>query len=282
MAMRRKWMTVLAVFGASLVACSAMADGALWHGSMKAALTAAGESGRPVLVEFYSAGCGPCAQMEQVTLADEAVSAVIAERFEAVRVSALKQPDLATKYLVSFYPTVKFVDANGASVYDCQGFVPPEDFLSAMNKASAAHAALKRAQKVAANGSEDPAVMLAAARDFRTAQQYAEAAEWAERAAVGAGADAIVAEARFVLGAALTDAGEPGRAQQPLIDALKQADEAAWQWEARLKLGYVWLQRGEEDSGIGLLQTVHASEQAAAEVRGEATRLLRWWGVDVD
>lgn len=283
--MRNTWiwqMTIILCSAALFAGGGAWADDGRWHDSFDATMEAARESGRPVLVTFHSAGCGPCAQMQQVTLADERVTALIAQRFEAVSVSALKQPDLATRYLVAFYPTVKFLDAEGIPVHDRRGFVPPDEFLTVMRRALDAHSALKRAQRAAA---EDPAGagdLLAIARDFRAARQYRDAAEWAGRARDAAEADALVAEASFLLGAALTDAGEPGRARQPLTDALKHAEGTPWRWEARLKLGYVWLQRGEEDSGIGLLQTVHASEEAAPDLRSEAARLLRWWGVDVD
>ena len=264
------------------MAGAAWAGGVTWHESVAEAVQAAQESRRPILIEFHSVGCGPCAQMEEITLTDEAVTAVIARRFEAVRVSGLAEPDIATRFLVSFYPTVKFIDADGTPVYDCQGFVPPAHFLDVMTNALGAHAALRRARAAAAEQPAAATAALAIARDFRTARQYYQAADWAKRALAADDSEAVASEAKYVLGAALTEAGEPGGARQPLIDALKLADGAVWQWDARLKLGYVWLQRGEEDSGIGLLQTVHTSDEAAPEVRSQAMRLLRWWGVEVD
>lgn len=272
--------TVAAVFIAGSVST---AGGVQWHESLAAAKQAAVVSSRPVLVEFHSTGCGPCARMEQETLGDPEVAAAIAESFEAVRVHGLDQAEIATQYLVSFYPTVKFMDASGRVIYDLQGFIPPADFLQALDLALEAHTALQRAR---ASSTEDPADAegaLAIARDFYAARQHAEAADWARRASEVAEDDSGVrGEAQYVLGAALADAGEPGRAEQPLIESLGLADGADWQWDARLKLGYVWLQRGEEDSGIGMLQTVHASDEAPEGITTEAARLLTWWGVDVD
>jgi predicted negative regulator of RcsB-dependent stress response len=124
--------------------------------------------------------------------------------------------------------------------------------------------------------------MLGIARDFEHARQHQRAAEWARKTVTAAEpGSTTAAEAQYVLGVALVESGEPAKAEQPLVSALKHTDGAAWQWNARVKLGYVWLQRGEDDSGIGLLQSVHASEEAAQEVRERAEELLRWWGVEV-
>jgi thioredoxin-related protein len=266
-----------------IASCAAAAGGTGWHADLPSALEAAAESGRPVLVEFHSVGCGPCARMEHETLGNPDVARTIEERFEAVRVDAVKHPELATKYLVSFYPTIKFTDAEGAVVHDTQGFVPPGEFREVMEQALEAHAALSRARAAAAGDVEEARDALAIARDFHTARQYQQAARWAREASARANdAGAVKAEAQYVLGAALVDSGEPARAVQPLVNALKIAGGAKWQWAARAKLGYAWLQRGEEDSGIGMLQTVHASDEAPAELRSEAAELLAWWGVEVD
>ncbi len=274
---------IVAAGAVALLATASSAESLRWHESLAAAKQAAEASGRPILAEFHSVGCGPCERMERETLADPEVAAVIAQRFEAVRVNALEQPELATEHLVSFYPTVKFFDAAGDVVHDTQGFVAAADFRRVMDKALAAHAALQRAREAAAEPPEDAQGALAIARDFYAARRYEQAADWARTAAERASdGSATAAEAQYILGAALTDAEEPGRAQEPLVSALKLVDGAGWQWDARLKLGYVWLQRGEDDSGIGMLQTVHASEEAPAELKAEARRLLRWWGVEVE
>lgn len=267
-----------------LLAASAAADGQAWHDRFEDAQQAAGASGRPILAAFHSVGCGPCAKMQQETLEDPEVAAVIRDRFEAVQVNALNRQDLATSHLVAFYPTVKFIDASGVTVYDCQGFIPSDDFLGVMQRALAAHEALQRAR--AASVGEDVSAddSLEIARDFLGARQYQQAADWARSTLERSDDDqaALRAGAQYLLGAALTEAGEPGRAEQPLVSALQSSGGASWEWDARLKLGYVWLQRGEDDSGIGLLQRVHVSEEAAPEIRREAARLLRWWGVEVD
>ncbi|MFP4249384.1 MAG: thioredoxin family protein [Armatimonadota bacterium] len=278
-------MTVAGCIAAFLTISAWAAGSVQWHEDFAAAKHAAANTGRPIVAVFHSSGCGPCERMEDETLADPEVAGVIAERFEPVRVSAIHRHDLATAYLVSFYPTVKFLDAGGVVVHDTQGFVEASEFVGVMKRALDAHAALLRARSAAdaEEGPEDAEGALAIARDFHAARQHEHAARWAREAVELADkTDVIQGEAQYILGAALTDAGEPGQAQQPLVNALKVADGTRWQWDARLKLGYVWLQRGKDDSAIGLLQTVYASEEASGELRAEARHLLRWWDVDVD
>lgn len=286
MTARQRTHTIAIICGAALLLLAGLPASAelAWHTDFNEAVAAARDSGRPILAVFHSVGCGPCAQMEHETLADPRVAEIVARSFEAVRVNAITQSELATRYLVSYYPTVKFLDADGSAVYDAQGFITADDFLTFVDGALAAHAALQRARSAAAGEEPDAEGALAIARDFLRARQYPQAIEWA-RATLSRSdaADPLVtAEANSVLGIALTDAGEPAEAEEALLAALSLADDAEWAWHTRLKLGYVWLQRGREEGGIDLLSVVREAEAAAPGVRSEAERLLRWWGVAVD
>ena len=249
-----------------------------WHPDLAAATAAAKQSGRPILALFHSVGCGPCGQMEQETLADQQVATLVVTRFEAVSINGLTQADLATRYLISYYPSVKFLDASGVSVYDCYGYIPPVDFAPVMNEALAAHQALLRARTAAAQPEVSADGALSIARDYLQASQFTDAAQWARRALETAAS----AEAQYVLGVALVEAGEPAQAEEPLLAALTATEDAAWLTHARLKLGYAWLQIGEDEAGIDLLKTVYATADATPKTKAEAARLLRWWGADVE
>lgn len=249
-----------------------------WHPDLAAATAAAKHSGRPILAFFHSIGCGPCGQMEQETLTDPQVAALVSTRFEAVSINGITRADLATRYLVSYYPSVKFLDASGVSVYDCYGYIPPVDFVPVMNEALAAHQALLRARTAAAKSEVTAADALSIARDYLLASQFTDAVQWARRALEAAAS----AEVQYVLGVALVEAGEPAQAEEPLLAALTATDDAPWLTHARLKLGYAWLQIGKDAAGIDLLKTVHAATDATPKIKAEAARLLRWWGVDVE
>ncbi len=263
-----------------MLAISASAKESLWHEGFASAVAAAEETRRPILVEFYGNGCGPCTRMEQETLADPDVATFIGEHFEPVRVNALQQSELATKYVVSFYPTVKFIDADGSAVYDSQGYIPSDEFMAVMRSALDAHRALERARAAADGDPTNAQEAVATARDFLSARQYEQAADWAREAL--ALDDAPVAEASYVLGCALMEMGEPSQAASALESALAQAPEADWRLDAQLKLGFAWLQRGDEAEGIAMLRRVHGAENAGPALKTEAARLLEWWGADVD
>ncbi|NLO04624.1 MAG: thioredoxin fold domain-containing protein [candidate division WS1 bacterium] len=255
-----------------------------WHEDFATAQAAAAETGRPVMAVFHSVGCGPCTQMTTETLAAPAVAALAAERFEPVAVNALDEGDLAVRFMVSFYPTVKFLDGSGAVVHGVRGFVPAEGFLQIMNDALVAHAALLRAREAAAADPAGAEAALDVARDFASASQHQEAAEWARKAIGRAAEDAtpIIAEARFILGGALLELGEPADAAEAMSSALELAPDALWRWDARVGLGYALLQRGEDAQATALLKSVLESDEAGERTRAEAVRLLRWVGVDAE
>lgn len=255
-----------------------------WHHSFTAAQEFARQSGRPLLINFGGPGCGPCERMTSETLGDDAVAAVIYEHFEAAHVNSALQPELATRYLVSQFPTIKFMYADGTVVHDHRGFAVAERFLKVMEKALVAHEALLRARSMAEEAGEDTSAEVAAqiSRDFLTAQQHEDSAAWARRALDRTPDDAVDLRAKlfFVLGVALAEGGDPGAAVEPLQTALALDADAPWGWQARLNLGYAWLQTDERDKGGELLREVAAAEDADAEIRDEARLLLRWVGLD--
>lgn len=278
-------MRSLAVAALITLAVGADAEGIAWHGSLPEALVAARASGKPVLALFVGEGCGPCTEMETITLADpEVVEA--ARSFEAAIVNSLTDRALATHFLVSTIPTVKFLHSDGTVVFDSTGFIAPERFLGTLTRGRTAHAALVRARQAAAEADEDlPAeAALAIARDFAFAWQHAEAAQWAERALDAAPADAVALrpEALLIRGRALIQVGEPRLAAGALAEHLRIAPDGPDVWAARLALGNAWLQAGETETGVTLLKAVYEAPEAGEDMRAEAKHLLFWAGVDVE
>jgi len=279
---RVKAVIILCALAAS---ATARAEGAIaWHDGFQAAQAAAVASGRPILAVFRSAGCGPCAEFESETLTDPAV-AELAQRFESVHVDALVEREVATHYLVSEFPSVKFLDADGTMVYDAQGLLTPEAFLEVMRRALEGHAALLRARQSAAEAGDQPLaeVALAIARDFALARQHPEAVAWAGRALDAGDGDAadMRAEALLLRGTSLVEIGEPYEAIDALMAYLHMARGGDDAWRARVALGYAWVQTGENESGARLLQAVVDAEDAPMSARAEARRLLRWAGAGV-
>lgn len=264
---------------------TAYAQDMAWHANLADAAAAARASGKPILAVFAGAGCGPCEELQTVTFAaPEVVEA--AQAFEAVVIDGFTERAVATHFLVSTYPTVKFLDADGTVVYDCTGFIPPDEFLKVLKRGLAAHQALVRARAAAAEAGETPSAdaALAIARDFAFSWQYAKAAQWAQRALDAAPEQAVGtrAEALLIRGRALIEVGEPRLAVQALNEHLRLAPEGPQVWTARLALGNAWLQAGETETGVAVLLAVYRAPEAGDDLRAEARRLLFWAGVDVE
>lgn len=263
----------------------AYADTIAWHASLSAAMATSRVSGKPVLALFVGEGCGPCIEMQTITMTDPQVVAAVAG-FETAVINTLTERVLATHFLVATVPTVKFLHSDGTVVFDNVGFASPEQFLGLLARGQEAHAVLLRARKAAAEVGEEvtPEAALTIARDFAFAWQHAEATEWADRALQAASQDAVAlqAEALLIRGRALIAMGEPRLAAAALTEHLRLAADGPDAWAVRLDLGKAWLQSGETENGVALLRAVYEAPEAGDEVRAEAKRLLFWAGEDTE
>lgn len=91
------------------------------------AIERAKESGKPVIIVFVSYTCPVCDQLEEETLGDPTVSALLNEEFLPVRVLAEESPALVQRFRVFGFPTVWFY--KGGDLFGpLMGFVPPDAF----------------------------------------------------------------------------------------------------------------------------------------------------------
>jgi thioredoxin-related protein len=130
----------LSAFVAALVAASWIqareSASPCWRSDAHAAWKASQASGRPMLFYVTSAHCPYCVMMEQKTLSDPAVQAMLRASFEPARVYADRQPQVAQNLRVHAYPTTVIVDANNRIVTSIQGYVAPREFERRLTKAS--------------------------------------------------------------------------------------------------------------------------------------------------
>lgn len=109
-----------------------MAAPIAWESTLDAALAKAKQTGRMVMLAFWSARCGICAKMSAVTYRHETVATALTTHFVPVRIEFYENPDLAQIYQAVFTGTFLFLDASGTPHYRQFGYLPPEEFLAAL------------------------------------------------------------------------------------------------------------------------------------------------------
>jgi thiol:disulfide interchange protein DsbD len=93
---------------------------------------------RPLLVDVSAAWCGACKELDKLTFADPAVSRA-AGRFVAVKLDATDEGDPAVQasladLRVLGLPTVVLLDSSGREARRFTEFVPPAEFLQALEQ----------------------------------------------------------------------------------------------------------------------------------------------------
>jgi thiol-disulfide isomerase/thioredoxin len=117
-----------------------------WAGNLNSALREAKSKKKPVMADFYTDWCGWCKKLDRDTYADPEV-ANLAKKFICVKVNGDKYPELVSKYGVSGYPTIIFLDPDGNKTNAIVGYVNAEGMLSRMNVVISSLPAEKPAKK---------------------------------------------------------------------------------------------------------------------------------------
>ncbi len=102
--------------------------------SYATALAESSQSGKPLLVFFSTAECIFCHQMLEETFHDQQV-VQLAEQFVCVRVEAGTDPDICESFHIEAFPTVQFIDSDGAPLHRLLGKKEPEALASQMQAA---------------------------------------------------------------------------------------------------------------------------------------------------
>ncbi len=131
----RRVLAVAALLAASLLAAPAGAAGptaepdpGLTWLDHDAALAAAADQERPVMLHFTADWCRWCKKMKAETYTDPAVAELLREDFVTGMIDADENPDLKARYGVEGLPTIWFLTAAGDGITFVPGFVPAETF----------------------------------------------------------------------------------------------------------------------------------------------------------
>ncbi|MFQ5808942.1 MAG: thioredoxin domain-containing protein [Armatimonadota bacterium] len=167
----RRVAPVLGLVALCLSAPAALgAEGISWHATLDDALTAAKESGKLVLVDFFATWCEPCKMLEHHTFPAERVIEA-ARAYECARVDVDRHPDLAMRYEVQGIPNLAFLNADGELLHRLVGFYPPEPFADVL----ASVAPLARHTAALREAPDDPRTNYAAAMMYLELQRRSEA-----------------------------------------------------------------------------------------------------------
>lgn len=111
-------------------------DDIQWRPTFEVALKEARDSGKPLMVDFYTEWCGYCKKLDAEVYTDFGVIAESAN-FISVKVDAEKRSELAQKYQVTGFPTILWLDGSGAEKKRLPGYTDAPDFLQYMRDARA-------------------------------------------------------------------------------------------------------------------------------------------------
>jgi YHS domain-containing protein/thiol-disulfide isomerase/thioredoxin len=116
--MRRQGLRVLGVMFCAAIATPAAAqhEGVRWQQDLEAAKTLARQTGRLVLVHFWTPECAPCQTLEQTVFNQPGVGGAIEARFVPVKLDANANPATAQGFGITRVPTDVIITPDGQVV----------------------------------------------------------------------------------------------------------------------------------------------------------------------
>lgn len=108
-----------------------------FHGTFEEAIELAKKEHKVIFMDAYATWCGPCKRMSKDVFTKKEVGDFYNKHFINLKMDMEKGdgPKLASKYKVSAYPTLIFIDEEGEVVNLSKGALPPDRFL-ALGKAT--------------------------------------------------------------------------------------------------------------------------------------------------
>ncbi len=132
------------------------------HDDWAAVLQKSKAENKLIFMDAFTTWCGPCKMMTKQTFPDATVGAFFNANFINVKMDMEKGEgiDLAKKYEVNLYPTLLFIDGDGAVVHRVAGFFGPVEFLELGKTATTPEKRLGNLDARYKNGERSPEFLL--------------------------------------------------------------------------------------------------------------------------
>ncbi|MGA2739531.1 MAG: thioredoxin family protein [Bryobacteraceae bacterium] len=101
--------------------------------NLEQGMTGAQESGRKLIVDFWTAWCGPCLSLNQWIWTDAEVAALLNVGYVGVKLDGDLEKDLVKRFHVTGYPTIIVLNSSGKEIQRF-GYLSSEKMLEALKR----------------------------------------------------------------------------------------------------------------------------------------------------
>jgi thioredoxin-like negative regulator of GroEL len=122
------WHWSVAIVGLSFLASPSRAQEISWREDYNAARREAQEKSMPLVLDFGTESCFWCKKLEETTLRDPAVAALIKERFIALKVDARRNAELTEALRIQSFPTIVLAGPDGKILGTLEGYTDATRF----------------------------------------------------------------------------------------------------------------------------------------------------------
>ncbi|HOF38874.1 MAG TPA: thioredoxin domain-containing protein [Candidatus Hydrogenedentes bacterium] len=121
-------------------------EGIPWLTSLDAAKEQAAAQNKLIFMDVFAEWCGPCKMLASETFtAPEVIKAL--EAYIPLKIDSDKQPQVASRYGVRGVPTLFVLTAQGTTIHEKSGFMPPAGFLEFLQAAQGRMEAIARLEE---------------------------------------------------------------------------------------------------------------------------------------
>lgn len=118
--------TLLIFVGTTTAGLSAAPQGKIRWVDFRQAQAQSRQTGKAMVIYFYSDNCPSCSEMEKTTWQDARIIDALNTRYTPVKVNVNKQRQIASLYKVYYLPTTWFIKPDGQPFGNRPGYIPAD------------------------------------------------------------------------------------------------------------------------------------------------------------